>query len=323
MLTAELTARVQERQSNLIISESGFTGGMQPILTVPFDENQDSCHNYKSRDESILYKNREESRDAFLYQLRYFQNVRGRVLDTSELESSLLRIRRSATNVIQGVQVQICIAFAQLFANLLLQIGLVPMEETDKELLRITDKDKLQRLHKRFSSKVGPSKGRSVQVLSVVKDEQSLEKEAHQFFPGHQEFFFIFLQAADSYNFGVHLKSRLVAGIKDLERQNELNGFQERLARQQLLAKFLGVLLFSPNWHPSGVSDVLKSASTEDLEIWTSVTDIPLPLCDFIENARNEHRLFGTIPWILELLRMAKWDKISIQSGPYSQLLLS
>jgi hypothetical protein len=63
-------------------------------------------HNYKSRDESILYKNREESRDAFLYQLRYFQNVRGRVLDTSELESSLLRIRRSATNVIQGVQVQ-------------------------------------------------------------------------------------------------------------------------------------------------------------------------------------------------------------------------
>jgi hypothetical protein len=188
------------------------------------------------------------------------------------------------------------------------------MEETDKELLRITDKDKLQRLHKRFSSKVGPSKGRSVQVLSVVKDEQSLEKEAHQFFPGHQEFFFIFLQAADSYNFGVHLKSRLVAGIKDLERQNELNGFQERLARQQLLAKFLGVLLFSPNWHPSGVSDVLKSASTEDLEIWTSVTDIPLPLCDFIENAQNEHRLFGTIPWILELLRMAKWDKISIQS---------
>ena len=313
-LTKELTARLQERHRNIVETDTGFGGGTQPILTLPFDENRDSRHNYKSREESALYKNREESRDAFLYQLRYFQNVRGRVVDISELESSLLKIRRSARIVIQGIQVPNMHWFAQFFSDLLLQLGLVAMEETDKELLRITDKDKLQRLHKRFSSKVGTSKGSSTKMLSDTKEGQSPEKEAHQLFTGHQEFFFIFLQAADSYSFGVHLKSRLASSIKGLERHSELKGLQDRVAKLQLLAKFLGVLLFSPNWHTSGVSSVLNAVSSEEAEIWTSTAELTLPLCQLIDDAHDKQRLLGTIPWILELLRMANWDAISMRS---------
>ncbi|KAI2500460.1 hypothetical protein MHU86_14005 [Fragilaria crotonensis] len=315
-LTTELSARFRERRESLVTNDIGFGGGIQPILTLPFDENRDSRHNYKSREEAALYRNREESRDAFLYQLRSFQNIRGRVLDTSELEASLVKIKRSAGNVVKGVDVHNMHWFAQFFSELLLQIGLVPMEETDKELLQITDKDKLQRLHKRFSSKVGTSKGSSIKMVEDLKDSGSPEKEAHQLFPGHQEFFFLFLQAADSYCFGAHLKSRLVASILSLESNTDLKGILDRMMKLQLLAKFLGVLLFSPNWHTSAVSGVLNSVSNDEISIWTGATELSiLPLLEVISKAKNKQHLLSTIPWVLELLRMAKWDAISMRSS--------
>ena len=322
-LTVELTDRFRERRENLVGKDVAFVGGMQPILTLPFDENRDSRHKFKTREEGLLYKNREESRDAFLYQLRSFQNIRGRVVDTSELEASLVKIKRSAANVVNGIQTPNMHWFAQFFSDLLLQIGMVPMEETDKELLRITDKDKLQRLHKRFSSKVGTPKGSSIKVLSDMKDNGSPEKEAHQFFPGHQEFFFLFLQAADSYCFGVHLKSRLVANIRSLESHSDLKGVQDRMAKLQLLAKFLGVLLFSPNWHTSAISGVLNSISNDELSIWTKTTELTiLPLSELIDEAKSKHHLLCTIPWIVELLRMAKWDVISMRSSTVESIVV-
>lgn len=115
-----------------------------PLLTLPFDEDRDSRHNYRSRDEVAIYKNREESRDAFLYQLRAFQNTRGKMVDAKQAERSIDRIRTASRNVIQGLFKSNMFWFAQFFCDLLMQIGLVPMEETDKELLNIADKDKLQ-----------------------------------------------------------------------------------------------------------------------------------------------------------------------------------
>lgn len=326
-LIHELTLRLEERQANTVDTDSGFGAigsSMQPILTLPFHETRDSRHNYKSRDESALYKNREESRDAFLYQLRHFQNVRGRgLLDTSDLESALGKIRRSARNVVSGVHVPNMHWFAEFFTDLLLQIGLVPMEETDKDLLKITDKDKLQRLHKRFSSKVGTStKGSSSKMLSDTRDGQSPEKEAHHFFPGHQEFFFIFLQAADSYSFGVHLQSRLSTTLHSLARCSQIKGLQDRLAKLQVLAKFLGTLLFSPNWHKSGLTGILNAMSADEAGIWIGTIDIKLPLVDLIVEARNQNKLLCTIPWILELLRMVKWDTLSIRSAPIETIFL-
>lgn len=319
-LVEELSARLQERQTSLVITDTGIGGGMQPILALPFDKARDSRHNYKSQAESALYKNREESRDAFLYQLRHFQNVRGRVVDTSQLDSALLKIRQGARNVVQGVQTPNMHWFAQLFSDLLLQLGLVPMEETDKDLLSITDKEKLQKLHKRFSSKVGPSKGSSTKVLSDTRDGRTPEKEAHQFFPGHQEFFFLFIRAADSYSFGVHLKSRLTAVAESFGAQLELKGLQDRLLKHQLVGKFLGVLQFSQNWHKSNLSGVLNAISSAEIQIWTRSADLYLPLLELVEVAQQEHRLLVTVPWILEILRMAKWDTLSMRSIPMESL---
>ena len=147
--TKELTAVVERRRESSLTSDvdavsiAGRTN-QTPLLTLPFDHDRDSRHNYRTREEMAIYKNREESRDAFLYQLRAFQNIRGKVLDEVQAERSIDRIRTASRNVIEGILKSNMFWFAQLFCDLLAQIGLVPMEETDKELLNITDKDKLQ-----------------------------------------------------------------------------------------------------------------------------------------------------------------------------------
>ena len=45
----------------------------QAPLPVQFDKDRDSRHNYKSRELSAVYKNRETTRDAFLSMLRDFK----------------------------------------------------------------------------------------------------------------------------------------------------------------------------------------------------------------------------------------------------------
>ena len=122
-----------------------ISGGSQTaLLTLPFQHERDSRHNFKSRDDMQLYKNREESRDAFLYQLRAFLNVRGKMLDTVQAQKAIQKIRTSSRVVVDGIMSVNLPWFTQFFCELLLQVGLVPFEETDKELLDIAGKEKLQ-----------------------------------------------------------------------------------------------------------------------------------------------------------------------------------
>jgi hypothetical protein len=144
-VTADLENEIKKQAATgalLTIDHSSM--GSTALLTLPFQSERDSRHNYRTRDELVLYKNREESRDAFLYQLRSFLNIRGKVLDTVQAQRSIQRIRSSARVVVEGVMTGNMPWFAQFFCELLLQVGLVPIEETDKDLLNIADKDKLQ-----------------------------------------------------------------------------------------------------------------------------------------------------------------------------------
>ena len=122
-----------------------FSGTTQTaLLTLPFQHDRDSRHNYRTRDELAIYKNREESRDAFLYQLRSFLNVRGKFLDSNQAQRSMMKIRESCRVVVESVLNVNLPWFSEFFCELLLQVGLVPLEETDKELLNIAGKEKLQ-----------------------------------------------------------------------------------------------------------------------------------------------------------------------------------
>ena len=118
--------------------------GTHAMFNLPFDYDRDSRNNYRTQDEAAIYKNREESRDAFLYQLRAFINVRGRVLRAQEVDRSLEKIRKDAKMIVDRLLNINMAWFAQFFCDLLLQVGLAPIEETDQELLNIADKEKLQ-----------------------------------------------------------------------------------------------------------------------------------------------------------------------------------
>ena len=116
-----------------------------PFLTVPFDEDRDSRHNYRSRDRTMLFNNREESRDKFMFQLRAFQEIRGTVLDPAQANIYISDIKVACQEMIQGLLPGNFDWFSGLFTDLLLQIGLVAVEETDKDVLKqVADKDRLK-----------------------------------------------------------------------------------------------------------------------------------------------------------------------------------
>lgn len=139
--------------------------------------------------------------------------------------------------------------------------------------------------------------------------------EAQQYFPGHQEFFFIFILSTDCYSFSVHLKNRLNSEInKLLTSSDTMKGIENRLLQLKLLSRFLGLLVFSPSWHDSGFVggsryDVLSDFNSE------------LDITGIIERAHKERYLVTTIPWVIEFLRMARWSPTLQKSGNFKRLL--
>ena len=117
-----------------------------PHLTLPFDHARDSRHNYRSVDLNRLFKEREELRDSFLYQLRAFQDVRGRLMEHAQAENHIGSIRHQSREMLKNLSSgNNTLWFVNFFCDLLLQIGLVPISETDSEVLKqIGDKKRLQ-----------------------------------------------------------------------------------------------------------------------------------------------------------------------------------
>ena len=118
--------------------------GTHALLNLPFDQERDSRHNYRSQSEVAAYKNREESRDAFLYELRAFMSTKGTVLRTQEIERAQERVKRESRTIMDNLMRENMAWFAEFFCELLAQVGLAPVQETDKEILSIANKEKLQ-----------------------------------------------------------------------------------------------------------------------------------------------------------------------------------
>jgi hypothetical protein len=291
-----------------------------PLLTLPFNEERDSRHNYKTREEQALYKNREESRDAFLYQFRSFLNVRGKLVDTGAAEKEIKKIERSSRTVVNGVMGDNVPWFADFFCDLLLQTGLVPLQETDTDLLRIAGKEKLQKLHKRFGSMVPLTEKSTKKLVAERHFRESIPAvAAQQFFPGHQEFFFLFLMSADSFIFGLHLRRVLAQNIKKLAAATTVRDFERQILKMQLLGRFVGVLFFAPNW----VSSTTKQQSPS-LLLSTALCEISiagLPMLEMLGEACQNGNLVSFVPWVVEVLKMSIWDRGARNSFEVRQLL--
>ena len=232
--------------------------------------------------------------------------------------------------------------FVDFFTELLLQIGLVPIQETDVDILNnVSDKDKLQKLHSRFTSKVGVVSGttqrnKSSQRLSLDSsefrqgnNEKNIDVKSggggapgkasmspDQYFTGHQEFFFRFIRYVDSYSFSVHLRNRLVSLVSAMWSSNETKGLEQRIMKLQMLSKFLGVLAFSPNWTED-------SYVTDPPSLSNGIVDTTIPFLEineFLGKGWSERKLIVTIPWILSFFQMMNWDRLSMQRPYYRKI---
>lgn len=95
---------------------------------------------------------------------------------------------------------------------------------------------------------------------------------------------------------------------------------ERRLMNSQLFARFLGYLVFSPNWHGAGIDlrNIKPPASVDGLQ---QLDSLGLPLVKALEEAWRGGYVLGVVPWITELLKMAKWDSFTQSSRMYRCLL--
>jgi hypothetical protein len=162
-LVKELTGQLDSYKRNglpMLYPTEAVTG-THAILSLPFDGERDSRHNYKTQAEIDVFRNREEHRDAFLHTLRTFMGSKGKVFRPQDMEHSQDRVRHKARDIMNGLMSVNMMWFAQFYCDLLIQVGLAPVQETDQELLNITDEDKLQ---------VSPRARRMTSIITQVDD---------------------------------------------------------------------------------------------------------------------------------------------------------
>jgi hypothetical protein len=321
--------------------------GTHAIFSLPFEPDRDSRHNFKTPAEISMYQNREVTRDAFLSQLRVFITAKSKVFLPQQVDKVRETAQYESRKIIANISSHNMLWFAQFFCELLLQVGLAPVEEMDQELLQIVadDRDKLQKLHKRFFKK-NPSRssqtragfgssstitGRRNERYRNFNDSNSNEiklstipafQEALSYFPGYQEFFFIFLYSVNSYNFGMHLLHQVVKKTSGLVSNHSLSGLEKRTLDLELLARFLGFLIFSPNWHVENIDLNKLKPCIHSLDHGLDLLEaIGLPLSKLIKESWDGGYTFLIIPWVTELLKMSKWDSISQSSMNFRQIL--
>lgn len=157
----------------------------------------------------------------------------------------------------------------------------------------------------------------------------STVEQAQLHFSGHQEFFYFFMTSADSYKFNFHLRSQIVRQIKkslyNTDNKSSIH-LEKSLLHMQMLAKFLGVLVFSPTWQEfqkyNGSRLLPELVPPDGLNELDSDGDTSLHLVALIREALAEGHLTAVIPWLVELLRMATWDTtLHRRSIVYKKLL--
>ncbi|CAB9509839.1 expressed unknown protein [Seminavis robusta] len=344
-LTKQLEDRIHKDQSSSALSSTQTTFASQTaLLTLSFQHERDSRHHFKSQDEKTIYKNREETRDAFLYQLRAFLSIKGKVL---EAQKQMAKIKSNCRVVLYSVMTVNLPWFAQFFCELLLQVGLVPLQENDKELFALAgSKEKLQKLHKRFSSKFVNGSGVNYNNTKLTFERNNKkhatiapEEQAKEYFTGHQEFFFLFIMSTDSHRFNRHLQHQLVHlirssnnlddGVGGVSSNNQETPLEEKMLKLQMLARFLGVIVFCPSWQEvsgKSTSVLQKGSDVAPVDLLHQLQRDPtggLDLLDAVRASQNAGTLSLTTPWVIEFLKMASWDDtIGTRSRSYVQLVM-
>ncbi|CAB1433750.1 unnamed protein product [Pleuronectes platessa] len=278
------------------------------IHSVPFRPATDNRSNFGSDKAFHTFK---KQRDIFYEILREWEDFHSE--PGWNFSSSL-------GNRIRGMMNQLTAAgnhshFARLFLKQLVQmckgprVNSSPGDAPDNDLLGMLGADGLGRL-KRLEERL-------IQPHGVVGPCPPPS------FPGHQEFFSDFLQAASCCQLNQHLQDSLCQqllqldevsilsppaptaegeeeGDGDMEQQDEKQRFTSVLLLARLLAKFLGFISFLPYQ-----TSERPSREIQETAIALRSKSVPvLDVCAVLSNSVKRGRTILTVPWLVEFLSM-------------------
>ncbi|RLN57537.1 hypothetical protein BBJ28_00001652 [Nothophytophthora sp. Chile5] len=234
-----------------------------------------------------------------------------------------------------------------------------------EDKLVVKNPDRLRKLHRRFSSqkssnrthqqpgpvnsstsnrKAGSNKGNS---SSLRKDRpDSSEDDATKnftatfdrmrgYFADNQLFFFHFLHSCDSYEFSQLVKHQLERQFSVIRQATSPStdarkAFTEVVLKLKVVAKFLGYLRFSPQWHVTSSARRISTQNaafkaeeregTSTLEI--AARDSSLDVKQLLEQSIVRASISKCIPWLCDYLSMLSLDQLSSGTTYFKQLMV-
>ncbi|XP_061599882.1 codanin-1 [Cololabis saira] len=296
-------AQAQDRSSaKLSPSASTF------IHSVPFQPATDNRSNFGSDKAFHTFK---KQRDVFYEVLREWEDLH---------KGQGWNFEAALGGRIRGIMSHLSSAgnhshFARLFLKQLVQmckgprVNSSPGDAPDADLLGMLGADSLGRL-KRLEERL-------IQPHGVVGPCPPPS------FPGHQEFFRDFIQAASCCQLNQHLQDSLCQQLLqldevsilrppasvgegegeedgDLEQQDEKQRFSSVLLLARLLAKFLGFIAFLPYQTSEKPSREIQETSVALRSKSVPVLDV----CAALSNSMRRRRTILTVPWLVEFLSM-------------------
>ncbi|XP_051251227.1 codanin-1 [Dicentrarchus labrax] len=278
------------------------------IHSVPFQPATDNRSNFSSDKAFHTFK---KQRDIFYEVLREWEDFH---------KEPGWNFDPALGSRIKGMMSQLTSAgnhshFARLFLKQLVQmckgprVNSSPGDTPDADLLGMLGADSLGRL-KRLEERLIQPHG----VAGPCPPPS---------FPGHQEFFRDFLQAASCCQLNQHLQDSLCQqllqldevsilsppasigegeeeGDGDMEQQDEKQRFTSVLLLARLLAKFLGFISFLPYQ-----TSERPSREIQETAIALRSKSVPvLDVCAVLSNSVKRRRTILTVPWLVEFLSM-------------------
>jgi len=305
-------------------------------FSIPFQKTIDSRHNFKTKELTRLYSNREAVRDSFLGAIRAFRESR------NKLKGSLENAGGNKPHVEELVSdcMKLLVApniywFAQLFASELIQICSAPATESDERVTELEkDKNKLSRLQRRFSAapasqSIGfekpvcktdkpvliprskkASEWKRIKLTTPepktkkVEPEQDVSFENHPYeqglFQDDEAFFHLFIATCDSHRLNSILQAVIKSKLIKLNDYQEIcksaSGPPESFCRRLVAARLLGKFLGYLQFSPNWFSDH-EAYADDSLSVIQDI--IPLSQSFDIDEILGAAQKLGTLCFTL------------------------
>jgi codanin-1 len=319
-------------------------------FTLPFFEEIDSRLHYKTQVESLLYINREKTRDGFLSLLRQYQKQQNS-LEGIENVSFASMASEEARSLFTSILPENRWWFSKFFVMELIQIGSNIFGENDKDLLKkiVDDKvvgkssDRLRKLHRRFSSQKSSSaqdrrNDHRIQMSGISSDHtpiiigstqsQSCGEANTRLFLDNQLFFYHFLRSCDSHELSqlinTQIESHLLLFISKESDVDPRKHFTEQVLRLKVLGKFLGYLHFSSNWNsmPLYLHNPAVEKARKEATNCLDQLDPRFDVMKYLERSIERCEIVRDMPWISDYLMMLSHDRISLTTKYFRRVLL-